>query len=423
MMFVIYLIVGIFLGAGLVWFLEKTKRDLIIGDYENRLQTSASSHQKEISVLVDAEKKLSDTFKALSSETLQNNNKVFLDLAKSTLETFNQEAKGDLEKKQQAIEGMIKPVKDVLEKFDQKVNDLEKNRVGAYSGLTEQVKMLLEAQVQLKKETTNLAKALGTPQVRGKWGEIQLKRVVEMAGMLDHCDFYEQISTNSEDGRLRPDMVVKLPGDKTIVVDSKAVVAAYFEAAQAEDETVKRNKLQQHARHIKERVSELSKKSYWDQFANSPEFVVLFLPGENLFSSALEVEPALIELSVEQKVIIATPTTLIALLKAVAYGWKQVSLAANARDISDLGKELHKRVYDFVEHYQDVGDKLDKAVGSYNRSIGTLETRVLVTARKFKDLKSTGDEEIEIIAPLDKHARALQDISKWKLNRFFLICQ
>jgi DNA recombination protein RmuC len=412
MMFVIYLIVGIFLGAGLVWFLEKTKRDLIIADYENRLQTSLTSHQKEVSVLTDAEKKLSDTFKALSSETLQNNNKVFLDLAKSTLETFNQEAKGDLEKKQQAIEGMIKPVKDVLEKFDQKVNDLEKNRVGAYSGLTEQVKMLLEAQVQLKKETTNLAKALGTPQVRGKWGEIQLKRVVEMAGMLDHCDFFEQISTNSEDGRLRPDMVVKLPGDKTIVVDSKAVVAAYFEAAQAEDETLKRTKLQQHARHIKERVSELSKKSYWDQFANSPEFVVLFLPGENLFSSALEVEPALIELSVEQKVIIATPTTLIALLKAVAYGWKQVSLAANARDISDLGKELHKRVYDFVEHYQDVGDKLDKAVGSYNRSIATLETRVLVTARKFRDLKSTGDEEIAIIAPLDKHARALQDITK-----------
>jgi DNA recombination protein RmuC len=411
-MFVIYLIVGIFLGAGLVWFLEKTKRDLIIADYENRLQTSLTSHQKEVSVLTDAEKKLSDTFKALSSETLQNNNKVFLDLAKSTLETFNQEAKGDLEKKQQAIEGMIKPVKDVLEKFDQKVNDLEKNRVGAYSGLTEQVKMLLEAQVQLKKETTNLAKALGTPQVRGKWGEIQLKRVVEMAGMLDHCDFFEQISTNSEDGRLRPDMVVKLPGDKTIVVDSKAVVAAYFEAAQAEDETLKRTKLQQHARHIKERVSELSKKSYWDQFANSPEFVVLFLPGENLFSSALEVEPALIELSVEQKVIIATPTTLIALLKAVAYGWKQVSLAANARDISDLGKELHKRVYDFVEHYQDVGDKLDKAVGSYNRSIATLETRVLVTARKFRDLKSTGDEEIAIIAPLDKHARALQDITK-----------
>jgi len=407
----IYLIAGLFLGAGLVWFLEKTKRDLIIRDYENRLQTAGASHQKEIQVLTDAEKKLSDTFKALSSETLQSNNKVFLDLAKSTLETFNQEAKGDLEKKQQAIEGMIKPVKEVLEKFDQKVNDLEKNRVGAYSGLTEQVKMLLEAQVQLKKETTNLAKALGTPQVRGKWGEIQLKRVVEMAGMLDHCDFYEQVSTNSEDGRLRPDMVVKLPGDKTIVVDSKAVVAAYFEAAQAEDETLKRSKLQQHARHIKERVSELSKKSYWDQFANSPEFVVLFLPGENLFSSALEVEPALIELSVEQKVIIATPTTLIALLKAVAYGWKQVSLAANARDISDLGKELHKRVYDFVEHYQDVGDKLDKAVSSYNRSIGTLETRVLVTARKFKELKSTGDEQIEIITPLDKRAKSLQGLT------------
>jgi len=407
----IYLIAGLFLGAGLVWFLEKTKRDLIIRDYENRLQTAGASHQKEIQVLTDAEKKLSDTFKALSSETLQSNNKVFLDLAKSTLETFNQEAKGDLEKKQQAIEGMIKPVKEVLEKFDQKVNDLEKNRVGAYSGLTEQVKMLLEAQIQLKKETTNLAKALGTPQVRGKWGEIQLKRVVEMAGMLDHCDFYEQVSTNSEDGRLRPDMVVKLPGDKTIVVDSKAVVAAYFEAAQAEDETLKRSKLQQHARHIKERVSELSKKSYWDQFANSPEFVVLFLPGENLFSSALEVEPALIELSVEQKVIIATPTTLIALLKAVAYGWKQVSLAANARDISDLGKELHKRVYDFVEHYQDVGDKLDKAVSSYNRSIGTLETRVLVTARKFKELKSTGDEQIEIITPLDKRAKSLQGLT------------
>jgi DNA recombination protein RmuC len=365
-------------------------------------------HEKEVQTLSQAEKKLSDTFKALSSETLQNNNKAFLDLAKATLQNFNQEAKGDLEKKQQAIESMVKPVKEVLEKFDQKVQDLEKNRVGAYAGLSEQVKMLLETQTQLKKETSNLAKALGTPQVRGKWGEIQLKRVVEMAGMLDHCDFFEQVSTNTEEGRQRPDMIVKLPGDKTIVVDSKAVVAAYFEAAQAEDELTKKAKLTQHARHIRERVAELGRKSYWDQFPHSPEFVVLFLPGENLFSSALEVEPALIEQSVEQKVILATPTTLIALLKAVAYGHKQVSLASNAKEISDLGKDLHKRVYDFVEHYQDVGEKLDKAIASYNRSVGTLESRVLVTARKFKELKSTGDEEIALPAPVEKQSRILQ---------------
>jgi DNA recombination protein RmuC len=404
----IYLIVGLLIGAALVWFLEKSKRDLVVRDYENQLKSLRELHEKEVQTLSQAEKKLSDTFKALSSETLQNNNKAFLDLAKATLQNFNQEAKGDLEKKQQAIESMVKPVKEVLEKFDQKVQDLEKNRVGAYAGLSEQVKMLLETQTQLKKETSNLAKALGTPQVRGKWGEIQLKRVVEMAGMLDHCDFFEQVSTNTEEGRQRPDMIVKLPGDKTIVVDSKAVVAAYFEAAQAEDELTKKAKLTQHARHIRERVAELGRKSYWDQFPHSPEFVVLFLPGENLFSSALEVEPALIEQSVEQKVILATPTTLIALLKAVAYGHKQVSLASNAKEISDLGKDLHKRVYDFVEHYQDVGEKLDKAIASYNRSVGTLESRVLVTARKFKELKSTGDEEIALPAPVEKQSRILQ---------------
>ncbi len=350
---------------------------------------------------------LADKFKALSRDALKDNNQSFLDLARATLEKFQETAKGDLELRQKAIDQLVKPLTESLQKVDGKIGEMEKARAGAYSELREQVRALATSQLQLQAETGNLVKALRTPHIRGRWGEIQLRRVVELAGMLQYCDFTEQETVTSEDGRIRPDVIVRLPGNRTIVVDAKVPFEAFYESISTTDDDVRRERLKEHARLVRTHIGALSKKSYWETVQPTPEFVLLFLPGENFYSAALEFDPKLIEDGVNQGVIIATPTTLIALLKAVSYGWRQEQMAANAEEVGRLGKDLYDRLRTFTTHFADIGKGLDRALESYNKGVGSLEARVLVTARKFKERGALAGEEIEIIEPIDKSARAL----------------
>lgn len=372
------------------------------------LEQERKASGEKLRLLDEAQQKLSDAFKALSARTLEAQGESFLRLAQAALEKYQESARGDLEKRQQAIQELVAPVRDSLGKLDVKLGAIEKEREGAYRELTLQVRSLGEAQGQLRAEAQNLVKALRAPQVRGRWGEVQLRRVVELAGMLNHCDFVEQETATGEAGRLRPDLLVRLPGGKSVVVDAKVPLAAYLDAVEARDEATRAVKLGEHARQVRDHVAALSRKAYWEQFRPAPEFVVLFLPGESFFSAALEQDPGLIEAGAGQNVVIATPTTLIALLKAVAYGWRQETIAENARAVSELGRELHKRIGDMAGHLSRLGDAIDKSVAAYNAAVGSIESRVLVSARKLKELEAAApDDVVAPLEPVDREPRRL----------------
>ncbi|QSR85467.1 DNA recombination protein RmuC [Methylacidimicrobium sp. B4] len=402
--------------AGMELEIEESRRELgeartRLAELSSRIAASEKAAQEKLQLLEEARAKLGDAFRGLSAEALRQNNEAFLTLARENLAQFQEGAKADLEARRKAVEVLTEPIRESLLKVDGRLGEMEKSRIGAYSALQEQLKALVETHLPLlRNETANLVKALRQPAVRGRWGEIQLRRVVEMAGMVEHCDFFEQVGLEGEEGRIRPDLIVRLPGGKRIVVDAKAPVAAYLEAAEAPDEASARLRLADHARQVREHIASLSRKAYWEQFAPTPEFVVLFLPGEMFFSAALQQDPGLLDYGVGKRVIPATPTTLIALLQAIAYGWQQEALAQNAREISELGRTLYKRIATLADHWEGVGKGIEQAIKSYNKATATLESRVLVTARRFTVLQAAPEGGvIETPEPIDHSARLLQE--------------
>ena len=376
------------------------------------LRVSLANEQKnsadKIALLQNASADLQKQFENLAASALKSNNESFLQLARTQLEVFQNQAKGDLTERQKAIETLVKPIHESLSKFDSQIQQIEKSRNEAYGSLLAQVKTLTQTNDQLRLETGALVTALRAPQGRGRWGEIQLRRVAEMAGMINRCDFVEQEHRNGEDGGLRPDMIVKLPGGKTVVVDAKTPLAAYLNALEAKTDAERSEFLRQHAAQVRVHIKKLGAKAYWEQFPAAPEMVVMFLPNEAFFSAALSEDPTLIEAGVAEKVIIASPTTLIALLRAVHYGWAQQDIARNAIEVSQLGKELYERLCTMAAHFDDVGTKLNSAVGSYNKAVSSLESRVLATARKFPDLAVPVKEEIPELTQVEQATKKLQ---------------
>ncbi|MGL5264446.1 MAG: DNA recombination protein RmuC [Candidatus Rhabdochlamydia sp.] len=369
-------------------------------------QRSLEERQQSIE---QAEQHFKLLFQSLSSEALEHNNKQFLSVAETEIAKWRISAQSDLDKRKQSVEEMLVPFKDTLIKLDVEMRKYENERKSEREVFKEQVRALTDSEKQLKTETANLVQALKNPQSRGRWGEMQLKRIVELAGMLNYCDFYEQKHKSTEETSVRPDLLVRLPGGKQIVIDAKVPLEAYLEAMYNPDEKLKEAKLRDHARHVRAHVTALSKKSYWEHFQPAPEFVILFLPAEAFFSAALEYDPSLIEIGAEQGVIIATPTTLIALLRTVFYGWKQENLSKQSEKVRELGQELYKRLLDMTGHWSRMGKSLSQAVDSYNKAVGSLETRVLVTARKFKDLQLLSEEvDLEPLPEIDKKPRDLQ---------------
>lgn len=398
-------------GALIVYLLrEKVIRRLERENTELTLSLELEKkQQKQLDeMLQQTQAQLANTFNQLSNEALSRNNNSFLKLAEENLKRFQSEAKADLSSKEKAIEQLVKPISEALQQTTKQIHDIEKERKESYGSLRTTIDQMTKSQQQLQQETQNLVQALRRPEVRGQWGEMTLRRLAELSGMVAHCDFFEQTHTATENGSIRPDMIVKLPEKRDIIVDAKTPLDAYLSAIQAKDDSERQRELKRHAQIIRGRVRELARKNYWAEYSSSPEFVVLFIPGEQFLSAALEVDPALLEDSMSQNIILATPTNFIALLRAVSYGWKQQALAENAENIRELGETLYKRLSTFGNHLSKLGNSLGSTVNHFNSAVGSLERQVLPGARKFTDMGISSKSEITDLPPVEQQPRQVQ---------------
>jgi len=387
-------------AAGLVvgWLIARLRADRRITELSTTLDLERRQSAERVA---EVEK----TIAQLSSDALRENSKTFLTLAQETLKQFHIQSKGDLEQKEKAVENLVKPIREALEKTGLQVQAMEKDRKEAYGALHKHLETLTQTQQLLHGETSKLVTALRRPEVRGQWGELTLKRLAELAGMVEHCDFTTQESIDTDEGRMRPDMLVRMPDGRTIVVDVKTPLDAYLSAVEATDEATRTRHLEHHARKVRERVRELATKAYWNQFPNAPDFVVLFIPGDQFLAAALDVDRNLLEDALKQKVILSTPTSFVALLRAVAYGWRQEHLAENADRIRELGEDLYQRLATFTEHLARLGSSLEGSVSAYNKAVGSLDTKVLPGARKFVEMGVTPKKSLESPAPVETAPR------------------
>ena len=375
-------------------------------DFERR--AAAAKQQSDL----NNRDQLIGTFAALAGDALAKNNASFLNLAQENLKQFQIKAQSNLDHKEKSIEALLKPVKETLEKTETQLRQIEQERKHAYGSLTKHLELMAQTQQQLHSETRNLVQALRRPEVRGQWGEMTLKRLAELAGMVQYCDFFEQEQVQTDTGALRPDMIVRMPNGREIIIDAKTPLDAYLSAIEAPDDATRALEYQRHARKVRERVKELAGKAYWSQFKNSPDFVVLFIPGEQFLSAALDQDRLLLEDALRQKVILATPTSFVALLRAVAYGWKQAALAENAEQIRGMGEELYNRLVTFADAFARVGKSLDSGVTAFNKAVGSFDARVLPAARKFTELGITPKEELQHLEQIEKTAREVESAAE-----------
>jgi DNA recombination protein RmuC len=390
------------LAGGLGWLLATLKHQHRIAELATTLELERNASQARA-------QELQQRFTALSAQALRENSTAFLQLAHESLKQLQLQGQHELAQKEKAVEDLVKPIREALEKSEAQMRRMEQERQHAYGSLTKHLETMAQTQQLLHGETRNLVQALRRPEVRGQWGELTLRRLVELAGMVEHCDFYEQLDLNTDEGRRRPDMVVRMPDGREIIVDVKTPLDAYLSAIEAPDEETRRRQLEQHARKVRERVRELAAKAYWNQFPHAPDFVLLFIPGEQFLAAALDFDRELLEDALRQRIILTTPTSFVALLRAVAYGWRQEQLAANAERIREVGEELYRRLAVFAEHLARVGRSLDSAVDSYNRAVGSFETKVLSGARRFTELGVSPTKSLEEPLRIETQPRKMEE--------------
>ena len=406
------LAIGLAVGVLITWLIGRQRRKRLIEKIsltENELKNQETLQQEREAAFELANAKLTAAFSDLANQSLKSNSENFLRLAEQNLGTQQEKAKRELSEREKAVETLVKPIRDALEASQKQIAELEKSRSEAYGGIKNQLEAMQLSQKSLAQETQNLVNALRRPEVRGRWGEITLRRLVELAGMVEHCDFQEQVHTSGETQAIRPDMIVRMPDQRVLVVDVKTPLDAYLAAAEAADDVQRKLGLERHAKNVRAHIRMLSSKAYWDQFDESPEFVILFIPGDQFLSAALNEQPDLIEYALSKQIILATPTSLVALLKAVAYGWRQLALAENAKEIRILAEDLYGRLATFVTHMNRVGRQLASSVDNYNKAVGSLERNVLTGARKFVELGVHAKKEMEPLERLESVPRTMTE--------------